>query len=132
MSLPPNFNVMVAKLPTASPRIYTGQQSRSGTGLTEGGRREAQCNNYNPWESILLMSDALKLHTPSSALTTNCHGTANIHSVIHCQRLRMTIQCSRPIAWPSNKYSQMKDNGDYFAALKGNSMVKVTKRRRFL
>jgi len=28
MSLPPNFNVMVAKLPTASPRIYTGQGSR--------------------------------------------------------------------------------------------------------
>lgn len=78
MSLPPNFNVMVAKLPTASPRIYTGQQSRSGTVVTLIDTGGGQCNNYSPWESILLMSDALKLHTPSTAVTINSHGTADI------------------------------------------------------
>lgn len=66
MFLPPNFNVMVAKLPTASRRTYTGQQSRSET--ADMGRRDGgggrQCNNYNPWESILLMSDALEITHP--------------------------------------------------------------------
>lgn len=113
MSLPPNFNVMVAKLPTASPRTYTEQESRSGTVVTlidteaeRSGGGGAQCNNYNPWESILLMSDALKLHTPSSAVTINSHGTADIHSVIHRQRLRITIRCSRSITQLSDS-SQM-------------------------
>jgi len=72
---------MVAKLPTASPRIYTGQQSRSGTVVTlidTGKGGGGRCNNYSPWESILLMSDAFKLHILSSAVAINNHGTADV------------------------------------------------------